>query len=277
MQPAMQTRAHAKINLSLHITGRRADGYHLLDSLVAFAAETFDTLEVFPDRTLRLSVEGGADIPLQDNLVMKAARLLQNDSGIHSGARIRLAKRLPMGGGIGGGSADAAATLHMLNEFWQLNYPLEKLMQLALPLGADVPVCVYGQGARMQGIGEQVAPFPLPKLHAVLVNPGVHVDTRAVFAAGIPAGDPIPPQGNLPFPAWLAQQRNDLEFYARDLAPVIGEVLAALKQEQCWLARMSGSGSTCFGLFADKAAARKAATAIKNAQPDWWVVATALV
>lgn len=275
--------ARAKVNLALHVTGQRADGYHLLDSLVVFA-EVGDFLSVTPrqDRGLELAVTGPGAADLadagSDNLVLRAARLVAGGRSGLAGARITLDKRLPVASGIGGGSADAAATLRLMARYWNLPLPDAAAV---LSLGADVPVCLAGRAARMTGIGESVAPLahPLPEGWLVLVNPGQGVSTPAVFRA-------LDRRDNAPMPLtgawadlraladWLRTCRNDLEAPARTLCPVIGEGLAALgAQKGCLIARMSGSGATCFGLFADQHAAEAAAARIGGASPGWWVAA----
>lgn len=266
--------ARAKVNLALHVTGRRADGYHLLDSLVVFPG-LGDRLEAEPGPGLSLSIDGpfGRDLDAGPaNLVMRAAGLFAGGQG----AALRLEKSLPVASGIGGGSADAAATLRLLARLWRLPLPAPDAV---LGLGADVPVCLAGRSCRMQGIGEALTPVALPSFAIVLVNPGVPVPTGAVFA-GLASRD-NPGLGALPrFPDacalfdWLAGQRNDLEPPAVACAPSIGQALAALAaQPDCRLARMSGSGATCFGLFATLPAALAAADALRRAAPDWWVAA----
>jgi 4-diphosphocytidyl-2-C-methyl-D-erythritol kinase len=267
--------APAKVNLALHVTGRRPDGYHLLDSLVAFA-DIGDRLRASPSSDLSLRVTGprAQGVPRDDsNLVLRAARL----AGV-TGAAIILDKHLPAAGGIGGGSSDAAALLRAVAEGW--GYPMPGLAELTA-LGADMPVCVAARSARMQGIGEAVTPVDMPALAAVLVNPGVAVSTARVFAARDGRADP--PMAALPETGdaavwldWIAAQRNDLEDPARALAPEIATVCAALLQAGARIARMSGSGATCFGLFADRAAATAAAAALSARHPGWWVAATRL-
>ena len=270
-----EARAPAKVNLTLHVTGRRADGYHLLDSLVVFA-DLADVVRVRPAAGSSLRVTGpmAAGVPTgPDNLVLKAAALM----GVS--AAIELEKHLPTAGGIGGGSADAAATLRALAELTGRALPAD-----VLALGADVPVCMAGRPARMRGIGEIVTPVEgLPPLDAVLVNPGVAVSTPQVFSRLARRENPAMPDP-LPHFAdaqgltdWLATQRNDLEPPARALAPEVEAALAALAAApQCLLARMSGSGATCFGLFPCATAARNAAQALALARPGWWVQATRL-
>jgi 4-diphosphocytidyl-2-C-methyl-D-erythritol kinase len=272
--PELAEAAPAKINLYLHVTGRRADGYHLLDSLVVFAGAA-DALRVAPAEGLTLAVEGpfaGALAGEGDNLVLRAARALAARAGIAPRGALTLTKRLPVASGIGGGSADAAAALRLLARFWGVP-PADGAM--AVTLGADVPVCLAARPARMQGIGEVLLAAPrLPPFGLVLVNPGVAVPTPAVFrargggfraAAALP--DAWPDAGAMA--ADLAGLENDLEAAAVGLAPAIGEVLAALRAlPGGLLARMSGSGATCFALFADAAAAAAAARAV--ARPGWW-------
>lgn len=274
-QPAaVEGFAPAKVNLVLHVTGRRADGYHLLDSLVVFA-DVGDRLTAAPDEALLLNVTGprAAGVPLDGtNLVLRAAALLAPGRG----ARIGLEKHLPAAAGIGGGSSDAAAAFRVLSRLWGVPLPAPDAV---LPLGADVPVCLAARGARMQGIGERLTPLPtLPPLWLVLVNPGVPVPTGPVFAALARRDNPPLPQA-LPrladaaeLAGWLHTCRNDLEPPARALVPAVGQAIAALAaQRGCLLARMSGSGATCFGLFATAADAAQAARALRVAAPGWWV------
>ena len=262
--------APAKVNLYLHLTGRRADGYHLLDSLAVFPG-IGDRLRAAPAETLSLSVEGpfGADLADEvDNLVLRAARAL----GGSAGARMVLEKHLPVASGIGGGSADAAAALRLLCRLWGRQ---AAVASIALALGADVPVCLASQPARMGGVGETLSMAPeLPACGIVLVNPGVSLATAEVFrtrAGGFstPAELPVswPDVGAMARD--LAVLSNDLEPPAIALRPVIGTVLAVLAAVPgCLLARMSGSGATCFGLFPDAPTAEAAARAL--ARPGWW-------
>ena len=250
--------APAKVNLSLHVTGQRADGYHLLDSLVVFA-DLGDRLWFDPADALFIEVTGpfAAGVPTdRQNLVWQAAEL--------AGwcGRIRLEKNLPHGAGIGGGSADAAAGLRAFGG-----------AERAAELGADVPVCLRTSPQRMRGIGDVLEPLPdLPAFDLLLVNPRVEVPTGPVFKHLVqknnpPMPDPIPTFGSLAALCnWLAAQRNDLEAPARALAPQIDEVLTALGDSR--LARMSGSGATCFGIYDD---ATQAEARIRAVHPDWWV------
>ncbi len=267
--------APAKINLTLHVTGQRADGYHLLDSLVVFA-DVGDRITIISADKTTLEVTGpmAAGVPTDgSNLVMKAAALF----GVP--LQISLSKYLPAAAGIGGGSSDAAATVMAIAELLE-----EKRLPDVSALGADVRVCLMRQAARMSGIGEQVTPVPdLPPLHAVLVNPGVDVPTPAVFKALPNKQNPAMPK-RLPrwkdAPAlinWLASQRNDLEPPAIAQTPEIAEVLEALTRcPALRLARMSGSGATCFGLFPTQDTAEAAATRLRSSHPGWWVRATKL-
>lgn len=267
--------APAKINLALHVTGQRSDGYHLLDSLVCFA-DFGDEITVEPAQTLRLHVTGpmAANVPVgPDNLILKAAAML----GGGQGARIGLLKNLPVASGIGGGSADAAATLRGLCALWDL--PLPDGADL-LALGADIPVCMAGKTTRMGGIGDVLRAVSMPVLNAVLVNPNVAVPTVQVFEKlAIKDNSPMQAPPNLgTFNDWityLAAQRNDLQNPACQLAPAINQVLAVLENiNACQLSRMSGSGATCFGLFPSAAAAKQAAVCLAKDHPDWWVKAT---
>jgi 4-diphosphocytidyl-2-C-methyl-D-erythritol kinase len=269
--------APAKVNLFLHVLGRRADGYHLLDSLVVFA-DFGDELRAEPAETLSLTIEGPFARALAaepDNLVLRAARALAEQAGIVAGGRLALVKHLPVASGIGGGSADAAAALRLLCRLWRIELDPEVLARFAGGLGADVPVCLAGRVSRMAGIGERLEPAPrLPACGIALVNPGVALATAEVFRARggawsaraeLPAfwGDAGEMAGD------LQRLRNDLQPAAIALHPVIGEVLSALEAAPgCLLTRMSGSGATCFGLFGDAAAARRAASGLQR--PGWW-------
>lgn len=277
----MRLFAPAKVNLALHVTGRRADGYHLLDSVVVFA-DVGDWITFAPANALSLRVTGPrADgVPSDErNLIWRAAEVL----GPGLGAAITLEKHLPHAGGIGGGSADAAAALRGLAELWWRPVPDAGEV---LSLGADVPVCLFGRPARMAGIGEDITALPpLPPLWLVLVNAGVAVPTGPVFKELASADNPslpaMPPQGwpdAAALALWLAQTRNDLEGPAQRLVPQIGEVIAAIDAQQgCLLARMSGSGGTCFGVFATEQTARDAAVALGAQNPTWWVQDAAIL
>ncbi len=285
MQP-VAVEARAKINLYLHVVGRRADGYHLLDSLAVFAG-IGDTIEAAPADTLALSIDGPFAHGLgngEDNLVLRAAHALAAASGRPAAARIRLTKRLPLASGIGGGSADAAATLHALARLWQLDLEPAALAAVGLGLGADVPVCLHGRSAFFAGIGEIVTPAPsLPPAWLVLANPGIALPTPQVFKArsggfSEPGRFEAGPADATELAAVLKLRGNDLTEAAVQLAPVIGTVLAELEAlPGALLTRMSGSGATCFALFAEQAGARAAAAGLRARQPGWWAVAAPLL
>jgi 4-diphosphocytidyl-2-C-methyl-D-erythritol kinase len=266
--------APAKINLALHVTGRRDDGYHLLDSLVCFA-DLGDHLRAAPAGALSLRVAGpmAEGVPTDaGNLVLRAARAL----GV-TGAALELEKHLPAAAGIGGGSSDAAAALRVLAAMTGRPLPADA----GLSLGADVPVCLSPRPARMRGIGERLDRLALPALPAVLVNPGFALPTPAIFKAL--ARRENPPMPELPeFPDaaaltdWLQHQRNDLEPAALAVDARVGGVLAALRDTPARLVRMSGSGATCFGLYDSEGAAEAAANTLCAARPGWWVRKTVL-
>ncbi|MCE8512173.1 4-(cytidine 5'-diphospho)-2-C-methyl-D-erythritol kinase [Ruegeria pomeroyi] len=267
---AIEVFAPAKINLTLHVTGQRDDGYHLLDSLVVFA-DVGDTVRVTPADRLSLDIDGpeagGLDAE-PDNLVLRAARLLAPDRG----AAITLTKRLPVASGIGGGSADAAAGLRALAQLWDMSLPEP---EQALSLGADVPVCLSAMPRRMSGIGERLDPVPpLPAMEIMLINPRVAVSTPTIFRTLAEKNNPpmerdLPRWRDLPdFAGWLANQRNDLALPAIAQQPVINEVIDALSEAGALFAGMSGSGATCFGLFSPDHP--PAEPVLRRRHPDWW-------
>ena len=266
--------ACAKINLTLHVTGQRADGYHLLDSLVDFVDYgDVITFEDAPTRQMTVSGPFAAGVPTgPDNLIWRAVDLIDPGRPL----RVHLEKRLPHGAGIGGGSSDAAETLHALSQALGCDVPGDAQI---LSLGADVPVCVRRGPTRMQGIGEQLSDVPpLPLLSAVIVNPGIHLPTGQIFEAldtkANPPMDPMDWTELDSFISWCAAQRNDLQAPALQIAPELGRVLDRIEaSDGCLLARMTGSGSSCFGLFADYGVAREAAAKLQANDPDWWVIA----
>jgi len=286
--PAARTeKAPAKVNLTLRVLGRRADRYHDIESLVVFA-DIGDALTFTPGAALALAVSGptaAAAGETGDNLVLKAAHALgQQVAGLQLGA-FALSKRLPVAAGLGGGSSDAAAALRLLAHANAIALDDPRLMQAARATGADVPVCLDPRPRVMRGIGDILsAPLDLPKLHAVLVNPGVAVPTKMVFAAlNLDATPPTSnasaqwPSNPADLVAVLAKDRNDLEAPAIELQPVIAALLAVLRNlPGCRLARMSGSGATCFGLFDTSVAAAAAARTLRVGYPDWWVEPTTL-
>jgi 4-diphosphocytidyl-2-C-methyl-D-erythritol kinase len=279
--------APAKVNLTLRVLGRRADGYHELESLVVFA-KVGDRLTFQPGGALALTVSGDSAAragDVADNLVLKAARALAaRVPGLALGA-FHLDKSLPVAAGVGGGSADAAAALRLIARANSLPHDEARFFEAARATGADVPVCLDPRPRLMRGIGEKLSePLALPALPAVLVNPGIALATRHVFAAWKPSGpaDPIDVAAMAKITEkdllrLLRTQPNDLEVPAIALAPEIAQVLAALRElPGCELARMSGSGSTCFGLFVTDAEAIAAAQALQAKNPGWWIRATVL-
>jgi 4-diphosphocytidyl-2-C-methyl-D-erythritol kinase len=281
--------APAKVNLTLHVLGRRADGYHEIESLVAFA-DVGDRLTFIPGPTLGLTVSGltaAAAGPDSDNLVLKAARALaERIDGLKVG-RFLLDKQLPVAAGLGGGSSDAAAALRLLAEHNGISTDDPRLHAAARATGADVPVCLDPKARTMRGIGEILSePIALPALPAVLVNPGVAVPTKDVFAAlAAPTlMSPAQPEDFIAIDAdaaslvsVLAARRNDLEIPAIKLQAIIADVLRSLQATPgCLLARMSGSGATSFGLFGSVAAAEDVAQHMQARHPGWWVRAASL-
>ena len=278
---ALEDLARAKINLFLHVRGRRPDGRHILESFAVFP-ETGDVLSAERSSLNALSLSGPFAAELDaggDNLVARAVDALAAETRAPSGISIMLEKRLPLASGMGGGSADAAAALRLAMRLWGRSLPLEHLRRIAFSLGADAPVCLASAPAMMGGIGEALTPAPpFPEFWLVLVNPLQPLPTGAVFEAlerrSHPPADRAPARfadlGALT--AWLARQRNDLEAPARRIAPVVASVLSALRwSPDCRLARMSGSGATCFGVFETESAALGAAASVGRAEPGWWV------
>ncbi|GHD05773.1 4-(cytidine 5'-diphospho)-2-C-methyl-D-erythritol kinase [Tianweitania populi] len=282
---ALSQFAPAKINLALHVVGRRADGYHLLDSLVAFATSG-DRITVEPAAEDAFTVSGpyAAGVPLDTgNLILRARDALRSRIGPTAfPIRIHLEKNLPIASGIGGGSSDAAATLKALCALWQSDPPQLDLAALGLSLGADVPMCLHAQPARVTGIGDGITPIStLPDLPAVLVNPGVAVSTPAIFKQLTTSDNPHlapPPDDSAPqtWLDWLANTRNDLQPPAIAVAPIIADVLRHIANTGASFTRMSGSGATCFGLYATKAQADAAAAQLSLDHPQWYVQATLL-
>jgi 4-diphosphocytidyl-2-C-methyl-D-erythritol kinase len=284
----------AKVNLSLRVTGRRVDGYHDLESVVAFA-DCADRLTLAPGSELSLKIIGPlaqacGDTP--DNLVLKAAMLLSARVPDLKVGAFTLDKVLPVAAGIGGGSADAAAALRLLAKLNNLALDDPRLLEVALETGADVPVCLASRACDMTGVGETLLPLDLPKIPSVLVNPCVPVATKDVFEAlGLRNGELLVgatdvlrgtdwPESGASVEDWvevLAASSNDLEEPATRIQPVIGKVIAALSATNgAWLVRMSGSGATCFAIYENTADAGRAAEKIRGEHPDWWVHAGVL-
>lgn len=275
--------APAKVNLALHVVGRRADGYHLIDTLVAFT-RFGDTVSISPAHADSFEIDGPYATALADdgqNLVTRARDLLRARFADNAApVAIRLTKRLPVASGIGGGSSDAAAALKGLVAQWRLKLSPDDLAALALQLGADLPMCLAARPLRARGIGEEIANVDgAEPLGIVLVHPGIAVSTPAVFAALEKRDNPPLP----PLPAridfhglrnWLDATRNDLEMPARAIAPAISYALKALDRAGSGFSRMSGSGATCFGIFETGNVAKRAAAEIRARQPGWFVAAT---
>ena len=292
--PALIEDARAKVNLTLRVVGRRVDGYHDLESMVAFA-DCADRLSLTPGPKLNLTTTGPlaqACGETSDNLVFKAAQLLgERVPDLKLGDFI-LDKVLPVAAGIGGGSADAAAALRLLARANGLAVDDARLIEVARLTGADVPVCLNSRACVMTGVGETLLPLNLPKMPCVMVNPRIPVATKDVFAAlGLRNGELLVgatdvlqatawPEAGASLEEWvevLAANSNDLESPATRIQPVIGEVLSALSATNgAWLARMSGSGATCFAVFENTAEAQRAAQKIQQGHPSWWVHAGVL-
>ena len=286
--------ANAKINLSLSVMGKRPDGYHAVDSLVTFAA-LGDELSVSSSDELSLTYKGefaenltASLVAKSDDLILKAAKALQKESGTSAGAALQLIKSVPLGAGLGGGSADAAACLRLLNSFWKLDWSLDALMTLGAHIGSDVPACVMNAPCRMTGRGERVTKIDtLPILFCVLVNPRMSVSTAEIFRklnkphidmdALEATSEPLPIFANHDvLYNYLQNTGNDLLSSTIDTAPVIRSILDAINDSGADISAMTGSGSTCFGLFKDQVSARRAKEKLKDVFPDYWVESTAL-
>ena len=277
-----ETFAPAKINLYLHITGRRADGYHYLDSLVAFT-NIGDTLRLEPSDHFEFSIEGPMADELrafdpESNLAVRAVRMLSAELNKPLTGKLTLVKNLPIASGIGGGSTDAAAALRLFAAREKMPPDAALLHSIAASLGQDIPCCLAGETCYFRDIGNVTDPGPkLPLTHIVLVNPGLSLPTPSVYKArtgtfSAPAQLSETPQTPQELATMLHERNNDLTTSAISLCPAIADILAAIAaQEDCLLVRMSGSGATCFGLFADRSSTKKAATALHQAHPDWWV------
>ena len=284
MSTVLTVAAPAKLNLFLHVGNRRADGYHDLESLVAFTSCGDEIVLDLADRfSLSLSGPFGAQLGSgEDNLALKAAKALAAAAGIRRGAHIALRKTLPIASGLGGGSADAAAVLRGLVRLWQIEPDRNLLHGIAASLGADVPACLDCVSCWIEGNGERVHALPaLPTAGVLLINPGIPVPTPQVFAAirsrrGLGVNPPEHAFKDVrALVDFLQATTNDLEAPARELAPVIGDVLRELADlPDILLVRMSGSGATCFGLFEDERAARAAAVLLREHQPEWWIAET---
>lgn len=279
----LSLRAPAKVNLYLHVTGKRSDGYHLLDSLAAFPADIYDDIIIEPSDHFSLIINGpfaallGAE-DLKTNLVTKAALAAASETGRDPHVHITLTKNIPLGSGLGGGSADAAAVVKGLEQLWNTPLPEEAREQILLQLGADVPVCYAGHACRFQGIGEKISgPVQLPPLFILVIWPGQSSFTRDVFARYEHHAIPALPE-RLPdlrsqddFLAFLTAAQNSLQKPAESLCPSIGEVHDFIQSRQgCLFTRMTGSGASVFGLFESQELCRSAENEAKQAHPGWW-------
>lgn len=282
-------RAPAKINLYLHVLGRRPDGYHILDSLITFV-NLYDILEIEAADDLVLTIDGPFGSGLssgEDNLIIKAANILSNASGVKKGANIKLTKNLPIASGMGAGSSDAVATFKALSKLWGLSLSSDDLCEIALDIGAELPFFITGKSAIVSSIGEYIEPIDLPKLDILLVNPGIPVLTAQIFNNFAKKADkleksPIKWENKYSnkndLINFLLQTKNDLKESAIDSVPQIGAVIKELEaQEGCLFANMSGSGATCFGIFDNAKQAEEAKDAISQKYPDWWVENTTLL
>jgi 4-diphosphocytidyl-2-C-methyl-D-erythritol kinase len=289
MREPLSEPAPAKVNLALHVVGRREDGYHLLHTLCVFT-ELADLVTAAPARRDRLTVSGpfGADLPSgRSNLVLRALEKFRARFPDHlpDGIEIHLEKHLPVAAGLGGGSADAAAELRILARMSRTPVAEADLFALAATLGADVPMCLLSRPCEVTGIGEEIAPLgDFPQMHLVLVNPLEEISTPAVFRKLVKKHNA--PMPDIPDPIeraallslWLADTRNDLEEPATELVPAIRAIVASIATTSgCVAARMSGSGATCFGLYGSAAAAHQAAHDLRERFPGYWVAATPLL
>ena len=273
-RPIDSETAYAKINLALHVRSRLPNGYHELETIFAFL-DSGDQLSVAEGDEISLTITGpcSAGLEAKDNLVMEAAMLLAERSGKRQDARLVLEKNLPLASGIGGGSADAAATLRLLNRYWELNYPVEILIEIASELGADVPACVESHACFGSGIGQNLQPVDLSsfqKAAALLVNPGKPISTADIFKKwdGVDRGAIV---GVAPA-EMIASGRNDLESIAVSAVPEIGDILEQLDKTKPRMARMSGSGATCFALYDTPVEAKKTETDIIKIYPSYWTM-----
>lgn len=277
-----QVNAYAKVNLSLQIVGKRADGYHLLESIMVFV-DLADTLNLVPEMRMSLSVEGpyGSGLEVEANILMKAVHALRTHAARPElEVAMTLHKAIPVGAGLGGGSADAAALLHALNHYWNLNISEETLRNIGLTLGADVPICLYGRPAWVSGVGQEIIPVTIRcPIYLLLVNPSVLLRTVEVFRAYRPPYSiPSTPITIITGPKDISSFRNDLTDAAIAQLPQIKVILKALEElPGCEVARMSGSGATCFGWFYTQEAVKHAEEVLQVKHPDWWIKACRVV
>ncbi len=284
----MRITAPAKLNLCLHVTGKRTDGYHLLHSLMAFTS-LCDVITISDAKAFTFSLGGSGAVFLQqdlnENIIQKTVRLVAEAANIEPKISIQLEKNTPVGAGLGGGSADAGAMLRLLKDYWKLALPEDTWDNIALELGADVPFCYRGKAGLVQGIGEVITDVAaVPPLWAVLVNPNKPLSTQEVFKRGVKAYSDVSHLGDVDwsnvtsFLAWLENTKNDLQAPAIEIMPEIAEILSVLeKQDEVIFSRMSGSGATCFGLCSTSDEAHIAAQNIQKNFPHWWVKKVALL
>ena len=271
-----QIKAYAKLNLFLQLIGKRPDGYHLLESAIVFT-DICDTLTLTPSSHVSLTITGShADrLEIQDNLVLRAAQaLISHVKNPTLAVAITLDKHIPLGAGLGGGSADAAAILQGLNQYWGLQLPENVLGSIGQTLGADIPVCLYGKSALVSGVGEQIAPLVMNQtMHMLLVNPNQILSTADVFKRhSLPWSKPLSEPVKSQVMSYITALRNDLTDAAISFIPEIQTIMTQLlRQPGCKLARMSGSGATCFGWFENQIALDMAADTLMRQYPDWWV------
>ena len=278
----MKLFAPAKINLMLHVIGRRDDGYHVVQSVMGFA-DTGDIIEAIPADTYSLAINGpfAAHAPLDDtNLVTRAIRAMEAQAGRRAEMTLTLTKHLPASAGLGGGSADAAAAMHLLNAAWGHPFDEAALQQTGLQIGAELPICLVSKDGWVEGVGDKVTPQHIDVMHGVLIWPGQGLATADIFNAYKNAGtafsSPIVPPEAVTID-WLANTRNDMMPHAIAALPAVADALEALADcGGCLLARMTGTGSCVFGLFEDRDVANKTAALLAAAYPEWWVKAFSL-
>ena len=278
----MKLFAPAKINLMLHVIGRRDDGYHVVQSVMGFA-DTGDILEAVPADTYSLAINGAfaAHAPLDDtNLVTRAIRAMEAKAGRRAEMALTLTKHLPTGAGLGGGSADAAAAMHLLNAAWGKAFDEDALQQIGLQIGAELPICVVSKDGWVEGIGDKVTAQHIELMHGVLIWPGQGLATADIFAAYKNSdsvfSDPVT-QPDCVTIDWLANARNDLMPHSIAALPAVADALEVLADDEgCLLARMTGTGSCVFGLFSEREAANRTAAIVAAAYPAWWVKAFSL-
>ncbi len=276
-------RSFAKINLYLRITGKRPDGYHVLDSLFAFC-DLYDEVKIVESDESRVEISGpfAELVDPENNTVLDAINILRYTYGVRENVKVSLVKNIPVGAGLGGGSANAASILWALNDLWELNISQDELAKIGLKLGADVPVCLQKKSAYVSGIGEKIEDTSVPAIDILLVNPNKILSTKHVFAQGMAGfSDVVSDKKSLnnqnELVSFLKNQKNDLEAAAISVVPEINEILQELGGSAgCLVSRMSGSGATCFAIFKNSDLLKKAKKSILKNRPNWWVKTTSL-